>query len=543
MADVLDRAREVFEEGSWGEAFTRFLAADTEQPLVAEDLERLAVAAQLVGADELSAATWERAHLQLLDRGEVERAVGCAFWLASGLLSRGQMARGGGWVGRAQRLVHEHGLDCVEQGLLLIPLALRALEEGDPARAHDTFEDAIAVGQRFGAPDLVTLGRLGQGRSLIVMGRDAEGLALLDEAMVAVTAKEVSPIVAGRVYCAVILVCQQAFDLNRAHEWTAALSHWCDAQPDMVLFRGQCLVHRSEVMQWHGEWPKALDEAKRARDRLSDPPGQPAVGMAFYQLGELYRLRGDVVDAEAAYREASRHGRTPQPGLSCLRMMQGDVDEAGAAIRRIMSERCDRVTQAKVLAAGVEIMLAAGDAGAAAQAATQLAVIAAEVDAPVLHAMAMQAAAALSLHLGDPRAALDAAQLATSAWADLEAPYEHARSRLLGALACRDLGDRDTAHLEADAARQTLEQLGAAPDLDQLGALFPALAPPPAGNLTRRQIEVLTLVAAGRANREIAGELSVSEHTVRRHLQDIFHKIGVTSRTAATAFAYKHGLI
>ncbi|MGH8970661.1 MAG: DNA-binding response regulator, partial [Actinomycetes bacterium] len=202
MADVLDRAREVFEEGSWGEAFTRFLAADTEQPLVAEDLERLAVAAQLVGADELSAATWERAHLQLLDRGEVERAVGCAFWLASGLLSRGQMARGGGWVGRAQRLVHEHGLDCVEQGLLLIPLALRALEEGDPARAHDTFEDAIAVGQRFGAPDLVTLGRLGQGRSLIVMGRDAEGLALLDEAMVAVTAKEVSPIVAGRVYCA-----------------------------------------------------------------------------------------------------------------------------------------------------------------------------------------------------------------------------------------------------------------------------------------------------------------------------------------------------
>jgi DNA-binding NarL/FixJ family response regulator len=543
MTDALDRAREAFAGGSWGEAFTRFSAADTEQPLVVEDLERFAVAAQLVGEDELSAETWERAHLQRLDRGEVERAVGCAFWLASGLLSRGQMARGGGWVGRAQRLVHEHRLDCVEQGFLLIPLALRALEAGDPAEAHRTFGDAIAVGQRFGEADLVTLGRLGQGRSLIVMGRDAEGLALLDEAMVAVTAKEVTPIVAGRVYCAVILVCQQAFDLNRAHEWTAALSDWCDAQPDMVLFRGQCLVHRSEVMQWHGEWPKALDEAKRARNRLSDPPGQPAVGMAFYQLGELYRLRGEFVHAEAAYREASRHGRAPQPGLSYLRMMQGDVDGAAAAIRRVMSERCDRVTRANVLGAGVEIMLAAGDPGAAGEAATELAAVAADVDAPVLHAMALQATAALSLHQGDPRAALDAAQQATGAWADLEAPYEHARSRLLAALACRDLGDRDTAYLEADAARQTFEHLGAAPDVDRLAALFPRGAPSPAGNLTPRQIEVLALVATGRANREIAEELSVSEHTVRRHLQDIFSKIGVTSRAAATAFAYKHGLL
>lgn len=543
MTDALHRARKAFKEEAWREAFTQFAAADTERPLVAEDLERLAVAAQLVGEDELSAATWERAHLQLLEKGEVERAVGCAFWLASGLLSRGHMARGGGWVGRAQRLVHDHGLDCVQQGLLLIPLGLRALEEGDPAQAHDTFEDAIAVGQRFGEADLVTLGRLGQGRSLIVMGRDAEGLALLDEAMVAVTAKEVTPIVAGRVYCAVILVCHQAFDLTRAHEWTAALSHWCDAQPDMVLFRGQCLVHRSEVMQWHGEWPKALDEAKRARERLSDPPGQPAVGMAFYQLGELYRLRGELVEAEAAYREASRHGRAPQPGLSYLRMMQGDVDGARAAIRRIMSERCDRVTRAKVLGAGVEIMLAAGDDRAAAQAATELAVVAADVDAPVLRAMSLQATAALSLHLGDPRAALDAAQQATSAWADLEAPYEQARSRLLGALACRDLGDGDTAYLEADAARQTFEHLGAAPDLGRLGALFPAVARPSAGNLTQRQIEVLALVATGRANREIAELLSVSEHTVRRHLQDIFHRTGVTSRAAATAFAYEHGLV
>ena len=411
-------------EGDLGEAFARFSAADAEQPLVAEDLERLAVAAQLVGEDERCAAAWERAHLQLLERGQVERAVGCAFWLASQPPeSRADGARR--WLGRPCPAAGPRSRARLRRtGLSPDPAGATGAEEGDPAQAHDTFAAALAVGQRFGEADLVTLGRLGQGRSLIVMGRDAEGLALLDEAMVAVTAKEVTPIVAGRVYCAVILVCQQAFDWNRAHEWTAALSDWCDAQPDMVLFRGQCLVHRSEVMQWHGEWPKALDEAKRARDRLSDPPGQPAVGMAVCQPGELYRLRGEFVEAEAAYREASHHGRAPQPGLSYLRMMQGDIDGAGAAIRRIMSERCDRMTRAKVLSACVEIMLAAGDAGAAAEAATELAAVAADVDAPVLHAMAMQAAATLSLHRGDPRAALDAAQEATSGWANLEAPYE-----------------------------------------------------------------------------------------------------------------------
>lgn len=543
MTDLLDQARSAFERGTWAEAFNRFSAADVEQPLAPEDLEQMAAAAQLVGAEEVAAATWERAHLQLLGRGEVERAVRCAFWLAYGLMTVGQMARAGGWIGRARHLVEEHRLDCVEQGFLMIPLGLRTLEGGDPAQAHEIFGRAIAIGNRFGEADVVTLGRLGQGRSLVVMGRDSDGLALLDEAMVAVTAREVSPIVAGRIYCAVILVCQQAFDLNRAHEWTAALSDWCAAQPDMVPFRGQCLVHRAEVMQWHGQWLDALAEAKRALERLSDPPGQPAMGLAFYQLGELYRLRGDFNDAEVAYREASRYGRSPQPGLACLRMMQGDVGAAAAAVRRVMGETHDRVTRAKLLDAGVEIMLAVGDIDAAIAAADELAVTAADVDAPVLRAMALQASSAVSLHRGDLRGALDAAQQAASAWAGLEAPYEHARARLLGALACRDLGDRDAAHLEVDAARRTFDQLGAAPDLARLEALFPTAAPPTAGNLTRREIEVLVLVAGGKTNREVATELTVSEHTVRRHLQNIFHKVGVTSRAAATAFAYQRGLV
>ena len=543
MRTLLDAARADFDGGVWSGAYRRLTAADGDEPLGPEDLQRLAVAAQLVGEDEISASSWERAHLQLLERGEVAWAVRCAFWLASGLFSRGETARGGGWVGRAQRLLEDHELDCVERGFMLIPRALANLTQGDPSEARRLSHEAIAIGQRFGEIDLLTLGRLVQGRALVEMGRPAEGLPLLDEAMVAVTTEEVSPIVAGRAYCAMVLVCQKAFDLRRAHEWTVALSDWCDRQPDMVPFRGQCLVHRSEVMQWHGEWRDALTEAERARDRLSDPPGQPAIGMALYQLGELYRLRGDFSDAEAAYREASRHGHEAQPGLANLRLMQGQVDAAEASIRLVLDEHGDHVTRTKVLGSCVEIMIAAGDINTAAAAADELNGIAAAVAAPFLLATAMRASGAVLLERGRPRAGLDALRTACAEWAKLQAPYEHARSRVLAALAYRALGDVDTAALEVDAARRTFEQLGAKPDVAQLDVHFPAAPRRSPGGLTSRQVEVLVLVAAGRTNRDIAEELVVSEHTVRRHLQNIFAKVGVTSRAAATAFAYEHGLV
>ena len=543
MSTTIERGRESFERQVWGDAYTQLSAADQNAPLETDDLERLAVAAFLVGKDADSVEAWERAHQARLSGGEMTRAARCAFWLGFILVLKGETARGGAWLARLRRLLDEYQADCAEEGFFLCAVALQNMDEGEAEAAYAASERISVIADRFSDPDLVAFSRLIRGQALIQLGDTAQGVAWLDEVMISVTSNEVSPLVVGLIYCAVIEALQAIFDLHRAQEWTAALSHWCESQPDLVPYRGQCLVHRAEIMQLHGAWPDAIEEAKRAGDWLSRPPGHPAVGMAFYQQAELHRLCGRFAEAEEAYRQATRWGRSPQPGLAQLRLIQGQVDAADAAIRSALDEARELTARSKLLAVFVEILLAKDDVPTARSAADELSGIAAKMDAPMLHATAAHATGAVLLADGEHRTALATLRSAWGDWRKLEAPYEAARVRVLVGLACRAMGDDDTAEMELDAARWVFQQLGAAPDLARVEELSRAQAVRPAGGLTGREVQVLALVAKGETNKAIAAELVLSERTVERHVSNIFNKLGVSSRAAATAHAYQHQLI
>jgi ATP/maltotriose-dependent transcriptional regulator MalT len=540
---MVERGRALHAERAWSDAYEALSRADQMTRLEAEDLELLATSAYMLGRRDEYFGALERAHQAHLNAGEPLRATRCAFWVGMNLAQQGEMGRANGWLGRARRLVERERRECVEKGYLLMPLVFQQEASGDLDAAIATAAEAARIGERFGDRDLLALAGHQQGHVLITRGRSKEGLALLDEAMVAVTNGELSPIVSGIVYCGVILGCQAAYELRRAREWTATLAEWCEQQPDMVAFTGRCLVHRTEILRLQGAWVEALEEARRAGERCVEGKNQRAAGEAAYLQGDLHRLQGRFAAAEEAYREANQRGREPQPGLALLRLAQRDTGAAVAAIRRVLGETTQRPKRASLLPAFVEIMLAVGQVQEARSACLELDEIAADYQGGMLDAVVAYAVGAVDQADGNAEAALVMLRRASEAWQDFEAPYEAARARALVAQACRTLGDDDAAAMELDAASEAFAKLGAAPDIARIEALAAPAASRDVRGLTPRELEVLRLVAAGQTNKAIAAELVLSERTVERHVSNLFVKLGVSSRAAATAFAYEHQLL
>ena len=540
---LLERGRAAYHREEWRDAHEALVRADEAAPLAAGDLEFLGRAAYMLGLDEEYVGTLERAH-DAFERGQSPaQAARCAWWIGHSLLFRGHDELAQGWFRRGQRLLDNAGLDCVERGYLLIPVWLRQMGSGEWGVGEATAVAAAEIGERFGDADLVWLARDEQGRALVRQGRIDEGMALVSEVLAVVRSGCLSPIVSGIIYCNTIDFCRDAGEIRHTRAWTDALDAWCQARPQMVAHNGLCLVHRAEMLQLQGDWRRALTEAMAAADRFTRGVlNQIALGKAHYRQGEIHRLKGDMAEAEHAYERASRHGCDPVAGLALLRLAQGRIGDAVASIRRAVPEQVQPLQRAALLPAYVEVMVAAADVEAARTAADQLSGIAVAHPADALAATAPATRALASLAAGDATGALADARAAWRRWEELDAPYEVARARVLVGLACRALGDEDGNRLELAAAEEVFRTLGALPDVARVPTLRHGRGPDTHG-LSQRELAVLRLVASGLSNQEIAAHLVISPHTVARHLQNIFTKIGVSSRTAATRFAFESELV
>ncbi|WP_245451633.1 helix-turn-helix transcriptional regulator [Mesorhizobium waimense] len=541
-ASLLERARHAYGQRAWADAFELLRATDAITPLGAEDLERLLWTAGMLDRDQDIFAAGERLFNMHIEAGRDDQAAYWAFFRGFRLLTLGEEGHATAIIQQAQRLADGVGRECAAHGYLMLLSAQKELMTGNDPASEALARQALAIGERCSDMDLIAFARCYLGRALVRQGRVEEGIASLDEAMLPAADGKLSPIVTGLVYCNLIAACRQVYAFDRSREWTEALSNWCGAQPQLVQFNGVCLLHRAEIMELNGAWQDSIVEARRATRSLAHSSGNEAAAGAAYQEAEIHRLRGEFAAAEDLYRTASRLGLEPQPGMALLRLMQGRAEQAAATIRRVLATTKAPLGRARLLPALVEITMAAGAVDEAREACEELETIAIRFATDILAAMASQARGQIEFAGGDAAAALGHFRTALTTWQRAGAPYLEARLRVLAGQACRMLGDEDGSELEFEAARSIFTALGAAPDLARVDQLIRPTTSPSHG-LTRREIEVLGLVATGKTNRLIATDLGLSEKTVDRHLSNIFDKLAVNSRAAATAYAFQNGLL
>ncbi|WP_345544443.1 helix-turn-helix transcriptional regulator [Microbacterium jejuense] len=521
----------------WTGRFEQLVAH--EATLAGDELDELGQAAWFVGRDDVSERAWQRAQLRYLDDGDLAAAVRCVFWLGFTLSEHGEGIRAGAWMARLMELCERPAATPATEAVRTLCAATAAFAHGEAAASIPLYREAIEKADAAPDPDTATLATMGLGRAQLSDGRVVEAFATFDRVMLRIADGLVSDRAAGPAYCAVIASLLARGDVERARVWTRELGDWCDAQRGLAPFRGECTLHRASVMQLGGEWASAVAAAE---DVCATEERTETLANAWYRVADLHRVAGRAAAAREALRHAAALGRDVQPALALLHRDAGDLAGAWAGLTAVRGAAADPATRAEVLAAAVRIALDRGHVHQARDAAAELTACADQFDAVYLRALASRADGEVAIAEGRAADALPLLRTAWAAWRRLDAPYDAALTRVAIGTAVRDLGDREGAELEFDAARAVLEGLGAIPDLARLERAAAASAGIADPGLSRREREVLSLVSRGWSNRRIAEHLFLSERTVARHVGSILAKLGVPSRSAATAYAFEHGL-
>ena len=487
--------------GDFGTAFDLLTAEHGRRPLTPAELDALARAAYGAGEFEAAITAWEELHARCRRDGDDAGAAAAAVTIAVYLMmDTGLMAPVRGWLARADRLL---GTSAESPTHALVAMA-RTYERfmcGDMVQARTWAQCAVEAGTRQGVAVAAALGRVAIARIVILDGDVEQGLALLDEAAVSVVSGELDPLSAGMVFCELICAMQNLAQYDRAEQWTEAMDRWRTGTAYGGI-NGRCRVHRAEILRLRGSCAAAEEEALGACRELR-PWMRREFGWPLTELGTIRLRRGDLSGAEEAFLEAHEHGWEPQPGLALLRLAQGDVATADELITHALDSPCavpskewppyGPLRSAPLLAAQVEISIAAGDVGTARTAAARLTGIAEAFSSRALHASATSAQGRVALADGDPAAAVVACESAVAQWGEVGAPYEAAVVRLVLAAAHRALGREVRADLEDRAARAALDRLGAPAPVDRA-----APGPADGGTVFRLVGDTRTVSFAGR---------------------------------------------
>ncbi|MCU1427651.1 MAG: LuxR family transcriptional regulator [Actinomycetia bacterium] len=540
MNDGLAPGAEALARHDWAAAYDQLQAVGVAD-LDADAFDRLAEAAWWLSRIDECIGARDAAFHAYQARGETLRAAQCAVWLFEHHCFKAQPSIAGAWLRRARRAIGDDH-DCVEYGNLLLREAELLHSSGALAEATVLATEAVELGRRLRSEELEALALQTAGRLAIDRGVPDDGLKQLDEAMLFAIEGRLSPYATGKIYCSLISACDELGDVARAAEWTAATTTWSQQHP-LAVFPGLCRVHRAQILGWQGAWEEAVLEAHRACEELETVNvGNAAMGWA--EIGDIRRRLGDLDAAEDAFRRAEELSGRPHPGIALLRLAQGRVPAAQAAVARaLQDESWNRLARARVLPARVQISIAAGDLDEAASACDELGAIARDYASPMHEASAMTSRGRLALARGECDEACRSLHAAVELWLALEVPYEAATARLLLGQSCRQASDEDSAMAALSAAVKTFDELGAILDAQHTRVLSKASGATVPGGLTSREVEVIALVAEGRTNKDIAVVLGLSIKTVARHLENIFLKLGVSTRSSATAFAIANGLV